>query len=281
MQGSADAIATWIRRRVHVVDLSRLDQLRTIDDVEARASLIATLLEEQESDEVAAACIDALTELPHELAVPLLPAIAVAAPQRSPIVRANACFALTRFGVAELATPVLGSLRSLVGTSVDPEIVTLVVPPMLRAMRWLGLEAEIAATLDHVLRRTPPEDLPERFRFVVAGALVSVGNELGTTIIDAAIERSFRVDMPIRLTNVRAIAAGASYADRDRGFAIMRRLFVFYKTVTDSYGTNSHYCLSVLRYIEPLVLAVCDLELANLEVLEPTSQRLLGSGFAF
>ena len=146
-------------------------------------------------------------------------------------------------------------------------------------MRWLGLEVDIAATLAEVLRRFPLDDLPVPFRFVIAGSLVSMRDVRGAAMIDAELQAT-RV-LPARLANVRAIAAGASYADRDRGFEIHRKLFAPYMDMSDSFGTNSHFCLTVLQYIESLVLGVCDIELANLNVLDPTSQQLLGSGFAF
>jgi cellulose synthase operon protein C len=278
-EGSSDPIGSWMRRAESITPAaSRLDDLRTIDDPEARADLIASLLEQPESDEVIVACIDALTELPYKLAVPLLPDIAVVAPRRQPIVQAKACFAVARFGFGELATPMFDVLRASL-PAIDPEVVGLVVPPLLRAMRWLGLDADIAATLADVLRRFSLDDLPVPFRFVIAGSLVSMRDVGGAAMIDAELQAT-RV-LPTRLANVRAIAAGASYADRDRGFAIHRKLFAPYMDMSDSFGTNSHYCLTVLQYIESLVLGICDVELANLNVLDPTSQQLLGSGFAF
>jgi cellulose synthase operon protein C len=278
-EGSSDPIANWIQRTTPTMPVaSRIDDLRTVEEPETRAGLIATLFEQPESDDVIAACIDALTELPYELAVPLLPDVAVVAIRHEPLVQAKACFAIARFGFGELAAPKLDVLRASLPT-LDAEVLALVVPPLLRAMRWLGLDAEIAATLAAVLHRFSLDELPTPFRFVIAGALVSIGDVRGTAMIDAVLAAT--AVLPTRLATVRAIAAGASYADRRHGFAIHRKLFAPYLDMSDSFGTSSHYCLTVLQYIESLVLGICDVELANLNVLEPTSQLLLGSGFAF
>jgi hypothetical protein len=39
-------------------------------------------------------------------------------------------------------------------------------------------------------------------------------------------------------------------------------LGVYFKDVTDNFGTNSHYCLAVLHFVESLVLAITADDLA-------------------
>jgi hypothetical protein len=79
---------------------------------------------------------------------------------------------------------------------------------------------------------------------------------------------------------VRQIAAGASYAGA-QGAALIERLYPSYATISDAYGTNSHFCLSVLNYVESLVLAHTDLAFARANVLDLSQSKMLGSGFAF
>jgi hypothetical protein len=62
---------------------------------------------------------------------------------------------------------------------------------------------------------------------------------------------------------------------------LIEPLFPRFAGVTDAWGTNTHVCLSVVRFIESLTLACSDLDLANLNVLDPTTKPRLRSGFAF
>jgi hypothetical protein len=82
------------------------------------------------------------------------------------------------------------------------------------------------------------------------------------------------------MSTIRSFAMASTYAGQ-LGVRWLARLNRPFLQVTDAYGTNSHFCLSVLQFIDSVVLAHVDLALANANVLDPNVQPLLASGFVF
>jgi len=54
----------------------------------------------------------------------------------------------------------------------------------------------------------------------------------------------------------------------------IERLAPRLRDITDSFGTNSHYCLSVLHFVESIVLGVTDLALTQWNVRNSDATRL-------
>jgi hypothetical protein len=79
---------------------------------------------------------------------------------------------------------------------------------------------------------------------------------------------------------VRDVCAGATHAPLDFALDQLRAIMPLYRDVTDSFGTNSHYCLSVLHFVESLVLAITDLRLATLDPGAPTDAPYVAWPFA-
>jgi hypothetical protein len=66
----------------------------------------------------------------------------------------------------------------------------------------------------------------------------------------------------LRLPLVRALALAYSQAPLANALGGITELANMLKDISDSYGTNSHYCLSVLDFIESLVLGITSDDLA-------------------
>ena len=65
-----------------------------------------------------------------------------------------------------------------------------------------------------------------------------------------------------RLELMRVLALAYSQAPLANALAGIAELANSFKTVSDSFGTNSHYCLSVLHFVETLVLGITSDDLA-------------------
>jgi hypothetical protein len=68
--------------------------------------------------------------------------------------------------------------------------------------------------------------------------------------------------MPDRLQLTRALAAAFSQAPLDNALAGVGRLSEQLPIITDKYNTNSHFCLSVVAFMESLVLGYANEDLA-------------------
>ncbi len=65
-----------------------------------------------------------------------------------------------------------------------------------------------------------------------------------------------------RLEVIRALALAYAQAPLSQALAGIGELATYFKDISDSHSTNSHYCLSVLDFVESLVLGVMSDDLA-------------------
>jgi hypothetical protein len=75
-------------------------------------------------------------------------------------------------------------------------------------------------------------------------------------VLDAALP------VPARLDLTRALALAYAQAPIGNALGGIARLAGGLTGITDNLGTNSHYCLSVLHFIESLVLGITSDDLA-------------------
>lgn len=64
-----------------------------------------------------------------------------------------------------------------------------------------------------------------------------------------------------RLGRIRALATACAAAPREQAVAELERLQKQLPRITDSYGTNSHFCLSVVSFIDAMVLGLASRDL--------------------
>ena len=80
----------------------------------------------------------------------------------------------------------------------------------------------------------------------------------------AAASQQFGESMTLtaRLDLTRALAQAYSQAPLGHALGGINELAAGLRDITDSFGTNSHYCLSVLSFVESLVLGITSDDLA-------------------
>jgi len=78
----------------------------------------------------------------------------------------------------------------------------------------------------------------------------------------AAKRLSGEATVPERLLLTRAIARGVASMKQDFALGVLRKLEEQFAKITDSYNTNSHFCLSVVAFVESLVLGYVSEDLA-------------------
>jgi hypothetical protein len=141
---------------------------------------------------------------------------------------------------------------------------------LLRNARWdMGL---LAKRIDQLSDEQPRQ-------YVVAGARSVLTDPRGAKTFEEGLARlNDKLSLPDRLALARAVAAGASYCELETGRAYLARVADLYRTTTDSYGQNSHFCISVLELVDALVIAHTELELSN---HPDRTSPLLATGFVF
>jgi hypothetical protein len=204
-----------------------------------------------------------------DVAIPQLAELVDEALRCPPQIQAYACMVVARFGFGELVQLLIDRLAPVFATASATLLVQLV-PPIARATQWLGMNRELAS----MLHRSRARDVSEPSRFVIAGCLLGAGDPYAARTFTTAITAARTVEA------FRAIAVGASYASAEAGAAVLSELMEHFPDVTDG-SRRAYYCHSVVHFVETLVLANVDLELAHVNVLDPATRPLLGSGFVF
>ena len=278
--GPLDAIGEWLTKKRAVPQPLTPDNLagalRALEPG-VRASRIAKLFEAGDDSDRRVA-LAALVELAPHVAFPALGPIVAAARSVSPELCALACFVAARFGYGELVPPLVHRLLASVDDSLSQDAFCAIVYPMLRALRWLALDSDLEALARRIRAKFELGHLPDGPRLIVAGALVALDDPAGNSAFESTIAALPAGALKVApLAPIRALAAGATYAGR-HGHALLARFEPLYVRVTDDFGTNSHFCLSVLYFIDAMAIAYVDLLLATANVLDPEVEPLFASG---
>jgi hypothetical protein len=282
--GSVDAIGTWMRGRAVQPARSILPAQHPLRELEPgiRAERIAIAFERPVRAAEHLGLLELFAELPAAAAEPVLASVVARAGAGDVRMQATACFIAVRYGYSELATPTFAALISKLESAPIDEELAAVVPLLLRAKHWLHVESDLGVLLERMWTALPNDDatLPTRLR--VAAGLSAAAKDLRLSeLFDNRLDASTTATLPDRLVRTKSLAAAATFTSATFGRELLGRLALrHWRTTTDSYGTNSHFCISVLQLVETLVLAHVDLTFANLNVLDPAQQAMLTSGFA-
>lgn len=126
----------------------------------------------------------------------------------------------------------------------------------LSTLRRVGLRDRAAALLDAVAAISDG-DAPELLlaRVHVAGGLIHLGASARAEPILAEARGVLDTPMPIkdRLELTRAMAGAAALFPAEARVAEMRALARQLTQISDSFSTNSHFCLSLLHFLESLI----------------------------
>lgn len=251
--------------------------LRRIADPRARAAAIEALVDAAEASDpdrerLLDGILDALLELAAWAALPVLDRVCPLIPRlpepRRAVLYARALVVAGHFDHGPMISFLLAQLgaaiRVVAGADLDR-----VLQHSLRALRRIGLRREIAELLaeaEHALAAAGPDAL--HARLALASGLAFLGDApralpifdqahamLGANLLPAA-----------RLELTRALALAYAQAPLGNALDGIGRLACGLHDITDSLATNSHYCLSVLHFVESLVLGITSDDLALGEI---------------
>jgi cellulose synthase operon protein C len=267
-----DAIGAF-SKRVHDSRGPEFAELRKITDVAKRAKEVMRLVENSAKSEEADmarlldGCFDVMLELPESQAAPILlrawPIIGELPEPRRAVLYAEALVVAGHFGRTELVPDLLEELgkavRAVPGNELDR-----VLDQSLRALRRIGLRNEIAELLADVEQHLATNTAHLRARLALAGGLAFLGDtSRALPILDTARKAlGESMTLTARLDLTRALAQAYAQAPLGHALGGITELAGQLRDITDSFGTNSHYCLSVLHFVESLVLGITSDDLA-------------------
>jgi FtsH ternary system-associated peptide len=279
-----DAIGAFSRRQ-HDARGPEIEALRGIADLRARARAIAAVVEtaarsEPDRERLLDGALDVLLELPEAQAAPILarawPLIAQLPEVRRAVLYADALVVAGHFGRTELLPELLTRLGAAIRVVAGADL-ERVLQHSLRALRRIGLRTEIARLLadaEHALPEAGP--IAMNGRLALAAGLAYLGDAARALPILAQASKALndefqalnepRRDVPRTLMRplelTRALSLAYAYAPLGNALAGITELATHLRDITDNFGTNSHYCLSVLHFVESLVLGITSEDLA-------------------
>ena len=218
-----------------------------------------------ERERLVAGMLDVLLELPETQAVPIFartwPLIAKVAVERRAILYAEALVVASHFGRMELVPELLEYLGVAIRAGAEASL-ERVLEQSLRALRRIGLRKETSELLAEVERAVPPAHL--RTRLALAAGIAFLGDfaraaptfEQGRRALDGERHPTERLKL------IRALATAYSQTPLPTALRGIAELAGQLRDISDSFGTNSHYCLSVLHFVDSLVLGITSDDLA-------------------
>lgn len=127
----------------------------------------------------------------------------------------------------------------------------------LRGLRRVGLSAEAGALVASTRGLLTHAKAPVAARLGVASGLTMIGRvEEALPVFDQAFKAlaAAKGPQPERLALTRSLASALAHAPVDTALPGLAKLSEALPTVTDSFNTNSHFCLSVVDFADALVL---------------------------
>jgi len=251
--------------------------LRTLDDTDALATALEKIARDAEKAPVERRArifdgvLDFLPQLPESRAIAIGERVLGRVDDVPPLPRAQLFEEVLRvgghFGNPTLVRAALDALLPLVRSFEVAQVGDLaqLLGGAVRALRRVGLREDAIAILQSVATLARGEAVASLVAQVqVAGGLCALGLETeARPSFERAVARlSGEMPVPDRLLVTRAVARGVATADPAFALAVLRRLESQLPKITDSYNTNSHFCLSVIAFVEALIMGYVSEDLA-------------------
>lgn len=277
-----DAILAFTRK--HDSRGAEFSALRALPEVAARGKALDALVtaaaaadstatvaeKDADRERLLSGVFEHLLELPEAIATPILvrawPQIHALPEPRRALLYTGALVAAAHFGRAELVPELLrglaGAIRLAVGLDLER-----VVQRSVRTLRRIGLRAELGELLANAQASLVAKDAQAlRGRLALATGMAFLGDvERALPIFEearAAIQKAPQTRILERLDLLRAVALAYTQTPVATALACIADLSTQWKDITDGLGTSSHYCISVLHFVESLVLGITSDDLA-------------------
>jgi hypothetical protein len=209
--------------------------------------------------------MDFLPQLPESQALPLLQSFLglgdSLAPGQRVVVLEDALKVAGHFGRTALVKQLVSQLGNLIrelGPDGVGEVGAMLVAGV-RSLRRVGLReeaGELLARASTVLKGEDPRTLQARLAlasgFAYLGALAQAQPIIAEVQVRLGRESGLIIADRLRLT--RALAQALSHASAEVALPGLLRLAQQLSWMTDSYNTNSHFCLSLVDFADALVL---------------------------
>jgi hypothetical protein len=215
--------------------------------------------------------MDFFSMIPHEQALAhleeLVGRVSIVPPVRRIQLLEEALMLAGHLGEEAFARQIFATLEPVVA-SIGPEGVTEVAPlvaGMLRTLRRFGLKDEAARLLGATQAAATGKTTAHLVaRLHTAAGLAYLGDiDRARPVFEQALAvLAGDIPMPDRLKVTRAVARALGTAPLEVAIAGLDQLQDRLAIVTDSFNTNTHVCLSVLDFMEALVLGYASDELS-------------------
>ena len=162
--------------------------------------------------------------------------------------------------VFQMLDPLIASLGAESAAEIAP-----VMGGMLRTLRRVGLRHEASQLLETMQKAAGGKGIPAMVaRLHTAAGLAYLGHfDRGRAVFEEALGvLAGDLLVPARIDLTRALARAVGSAPQEFAVATLAKLADRLAVVTDSFNTNSHVCLSVVAFVESLVLGYASEELA-------------------
>ncbi|GEN09525.1 hypothetical protein SAMN05443572_109179 [Myxococcus fulvus] len=222
--------------------------------------------------------LETLPRLPLARALPLMDSLVAAVDTLPGEVQArllgDALALAALFGRVDRATTFAGRLRTVLsGLPPDSHAWSAgILEASLRGLRRVGLTREAGDLVEATRGLLTRPKTPVAARLGVASGMAFVGRvREALPVFDAAFEAldALKGTLPERLALMRSLTGALSHAPADLALSGLARLSEVLPMVTDSYNTNSHFCLSVVELADMLVLG-------HVEVARGSGERARG-----
>jgi hypothetical protein len=209
--------------------------------------------------------MDFLPQLPESQAVPLLHTFLglgdALVPRQRVVVLEDALKVAGHFGRASLVKQLVSQLGNLIrelGPDGVGEVGSMLVASV-RSLRRVGLRdeaGELLARASTVLKGEDTRSLQARLALASGFAYLGVVSQAQPIIdeVQVRLGRESGLNIGDRMKLTRALAQALSHASTEVALPGLLRLAQQLSWMTDSYNTNTHFCLSLVDFADALVL---------------------------
>jgi cellulose synthase operon protein C len=172
------------------------------------------------------------------------------------------------FGRQDLVREILGTLKKTVASLGTEEIMEVgkILARTLRTLRRVGLRDEAADLLTAMQSKVSGKGAEMLIaRLQLAGGLAYLGmrDQAEPTFDEGRAQFKDKSLLPkSRLAIVRALALALSHTPQEYATAEIFKIVDVLPDITDKFNTNTHFCLSVINFMESLILGLASEDLA-------------------